>query len=67
MIIVKDKNIESVSIPAISTGIFGYPLKKAAKVICNTVKNFIKDNPSFRDKTIVFCNFDDDTVSIKQL
>ena len=65
MEIVKKENIESVSIPAISTGIFGFPVGKAAVIIGNTVKSFIDSNSSeMKGKTIVFCNFDDSTVSL---
>ena len=64
MIIVRDKNLDSVSIPAISTGIYDFPLTKAVKIIYNTIKNFIKANPSMKDKTIVFCNIDDTIVSL---
>ena len=65
MEIVNKENIDSVSIPAISTGIFGFPVIKAASIIGNTVKSFIDSNSSeMRDKTIVFCNFDDPTVRL---
>ena len=65
MEIVKKENIDSVSISAISTGIFGFPVSKAASIIGNTVKSFIDSNSSeMRGKTIVFCNFDDPTVSL---
>ena len=62
MIIVRDKNLDSISILVISTGIYDFPLTKAVKIICNTIKNFIKANSSMKDKTIVFCNLDDTTV-----
>ena len=65
MNIVKKENFESVSIPAISTGIFGFPVGKVASIIGNTVRNFIDlNNSDMRGKTIVFCNFDDSTVSL---
>ena len=65
MRIVKDSNIDSVSIPSISTEIFCFPVERAAKIICKTIKEFINDNPAFKNKTIVFCNNDDPTVSIR--
>ena len=36
--------IESLSFPAISTGIFGYPLEEAAEVSLSTVINFLKEH-----------------------
>ena len=65
MKIVLEKNIQSVSIPAISTGIFGYPVSKAALTIGNTIKGFIDSNYwKMKNMSIILCNFDDPTVSI---
>ena len=60
-----ENNIESVAIPGISSGIFGYPLDKAATVICKTTMLFILQNKSeMEGKQIIFWNIDDDTVII---
>ncbi len=40
----KDKNIDSVAFPAISTGIFGYPVEDAAQVSLQAVVDFLKTN-----------------------
>jgi O-acetyl-ADP-ribose deacetylase (regulator of RNase III) len=42
----KEKGIKSISIPAISCGIFGFPPELGTKNIVNTVIDFIKDNPN---------------------
>ncbi len=39
-----EKKLESISIPAISCGIYGFPKKKGTKIIYETVKEFIKNN-----------------------
>lgn len=39
--IMKNYNIKSVSIPAISTGIFKYPLKKCCRNMASTIRKFI--------------------------
>jgi O-acetyl-ADP-ribose deacetylase len=41
MEIVKDENIASVSIPAISTGIFRFPLELCVRLMAQTIKIFI--------------------------
>lgn len=42
--VAKKLECETVSFPAISTGIYGYPKDKAAKVAYEAVKSFLKDN-----------------------
>jgi O-acetyl-ADP-ribose deacetylase (regulator of RNase III) len=37
-------NLKSVSFPAISTGIFGYPAEPAARVALGTIVDFVKNN-----------------------
>ncbi|ACI20035.1 macro domain-containing protein [Dictyoglomus thermophilum] len=41
----KEKNIKSLSIPAVSCGIFGFPPQLGTKIIVNKVVEFLKDNP----------------------
>jgi O-acetyl-ADP-ribose deacetylase (regulator of RNase III) len=41
-------NLVSVSMPAISTGIFGFPMERAAKIIFKTVEDFLGDKPQTR-------------------
>src|SRR5438309_12103675 len=36
-----EKNLTSVAFPAISTGIYGYPLAEAAEVASRTIENFL--------------------------
>ncbi len=40
------KGIKSLSLPAISTGIFGFPKDRGVEIILNTIKKFIEDNPN---------------------
>jgi len=50
-----ENNIESISFPAISAGIFGYPLKEAARIAVSAVIDFLKDNTVV--KTVRFVVF----------
>ena len=46
------RNFKSLSIPAISTGIYGYPQDSAAKIIIEAVLKFFKGNPQSTLKTV---------------
>ena len=50
-----EKNdIESISFPAISTGAFGYPMEKAAKISLETVVNFLEEGSNINLVRFVF-------------
>lgn len=53
-------DIRSVAFQSISTGVYSYPVDKAAKVAVMTVKNVIKENPDAFDD-IVWVLFDERT------
>ncbi len=39
-----EKNLKSISIPAISCGIYGFPKRRGTKIIYETVKEFLQKN-----------------------
>ena len=41
-----DHNITSLAFPAISCGVYGYPIEKACEVAVDTICNFLRTNPS---------------------
>jgi O-acetyl-ADP-ribose deacetylase (regulator of RNase III) len=45
LLLADKNNLNSISLPAISTGIFGYPMQEAAQVILTAIDDFIKSNP----------------------
>ncbi len=60
-----EQGLESIAFPAISTGIFGYPLADATAVAVATVKQALADAPTLR--RVIFCTFGDDvTAAYKQ-
>ena len=58
----QQNNFKSISIPAISTGIFGFPKDKCAKILVQESINFSqRQGPHSRPEIIEFCIFDDET------
>ena len=53
-----EKGLSSIAFPAISTGIFGYPLADATPVAVASVKAAISEAPTLQ--RVVFCTFGDD-------
>ncbi len=60
--IADENNIKSISFPAISTGIFGYPIDRCAGIMLKTTIDYI-DGPTGLDK-VVFCLFGHDSYKI---
>lgn len=56
-----DKGITSVSMPAISSGIFGFPKDRCAQILVGESCHYLDNNPDTPVKTIEFCVFDDST------
>ncbi len=40
----KERNIKTIAFPAISCGVYGYPVKDACTIAMKTVKDFLKEN-----------------------
>lgn len=49
-----EKNLASVAFPAISTGVYGYPLKEAAEVSSRTIENFLATDLQLKEVRLVF-------------
>ena len=58
-----EKKLKSISIPAISTGIFGFPKSRGIKVIIDSTLKFIDEHETSL-KEIRFCNIDLETAEI---
>ncbi|HXT64294.1 MAG TPA: O-acetyl-ADP-ribose deacetylase [Pyrinomonadaceae bacterium] len=60
-----EKNLTSVAFPAISTGVFGYPLAEAAKVSSKTIENFLSTDHQLKEVRLVFFQERDAEVFLK--
>lgn len=62
-----DSNIKSISFPAISTGVFGFPIKRCAGIMLQTTIEYLKSGTSI--EKVVFCLFGQDSYEVfeKQL
>ncbi|WP_457568792.1 macro domain-containing protein [Desulfurobacterium sp.] len=56
--------LSSISIPAISTGIFGYPKREGVFVIVDEVLNWLLGNSQSSLKEIRFISIDEETVNL---
>jgi len=62
LMLASEKGLKSVSLPAISSGIFGFPKDRCANILVGEAKKFLKKNPSSSVSLIEFCIFDDQTL-----
>lgn len=53
-----EKGLQSIAFPAISTGIYGYPMSAAALVALNAVVKYVQTHPTTSLKEILFVLFD---------
>ena len=56
--------IRTLVFPAISTGIYGYPLSQATKIAVGTVKTYLENHPQTIITEITFVCFDDATMRV---
>jgi O-acetyl-ADP-ribose deacetylase (regulator of RNase III) len=63
--IAQQNDFKSISIPAISTGIFGFPKDKCAKILIEESLKFVKNRGSLpkSPEIIEFCIYDDETLN----
>jgi O-acetyl-ADP-ribose deacetylase (regulator of RNase III) len=54
--------IKTIAFPNISTGVYGYPKKEAAKIAIATISAFPENNSEIEQ--VIFCVFDDENYEI---
>lgn len=57
-----ENNIKTIAFPAISTGIFGYPMQEASHITLETIRNFVQGNDAIEHIIVVL--YDDSALSI---
>lgn len=57
-----ENGIRTIAFPSISTGIYSFPVDRAAKIAINTVNDFLTENPGQFDM-VMWVLFDDKTES----
>ena len=53
--IARENEVRTIAFPAISTGVYGYPVEEAAEIAVRTVRAFLEESPSPIEVT--FCCF----------
>lgn len=60
----EDNNCSSIAFPNISTGIYGFPKDKAAKIAIRTVQDYLQKTNSI--ERVIFVCFDDENYQLMQ-
>lgn len=55
-----ENNIRTIAFPSISTGVYSFPVDRAAKIAVRTVNEYLKENPEVFD-LVMWVLFDDKT------
>ena len=63
--LLKENNLHSIAFPGISTGVYGYPKKDAAKIALKTVKEWLEKNSGY-EMEITIVNFSEEDYLIYQ-
>ncbi len=58
-----EKRLKSISLPAVSTGIFGFPLENAVNIILKAIKEFVNSSKEKSLNEIRICIIDNPTLS----
>ncbi len=58
----KDNELISIAFPSLSTGVYGYPIDKAARIAQTTVRNWLGEHPL--PERVVFCCFSQSDVAV---
>jgi O-acetyl-ADP-ribose deacetylase (regulator of RNase III) len=62
LLLASGKGLKSISMPAISSGIFGFPKERCVMILVRETINYLKEHPDSSLELIEFCVYDDLTV-----
>ena len=62
----KEHDIHGIAFPAISTGVYGYPLEDATEIAVKTVAQWLEDDHADYAMQVIFCCFDARTERVYQ-
>jgi O-acetyl-ADP-ribose deacetylase (regulator of RNase III) len=57
-----EHNLKSIAFPAVSTGVFGFPLPRCAEIMLDTTIDYLKGKTGLKE--VVFCLFDQDAYDV---
>ncbi len=60
----EEMKLQSIALPAISSGIFGFPKPRCAEIMIATAKEFYQEHTQSTLRRICFTNIDEQTVSL---
>lgn len=60
--IASENNLESIAFPAISTGIFGYPMQECSEIMIKTAMDFLEKHDSPQE--VIFCLYGQEAYGI---
>ena len=58
----KENGVKSIAFPSISTGVYRFPVEKAAQIAIREISSFLKTDDTF-EKIVIVC-YDEDTLKI---
>jgi len=64
--IAKEKKLRNIAFPAISTGIFMFPLKRCSEIMIKVAIDFFKDKENENPEEIIFCLYGQEAYHVFQ-
>ncbi|MFB0566169.1 MAG: macro domain-containing protein [Candidatus Aminicenantaceae bacterium] len=64
--IAREKTINSIAFPAISAGIFGFPIKRCSEIMIKVATDYLREKDNEYPKEIIFCLYGQEAYSVFQ-
>jgi O-acetyl-ADP-ribose deacetylase (regulator of RNase III) len=66
LVIARDQKLSSIAFPAISTGIFGFPLQRCSEIMLQTCLDFLRDEKNSHPQEVIFALYGTEAYSLFQ-